>query len=350
MKPTEPVGSIHRTDSFYPEESFHLAESSQWFTHADIPALPHQLAVGWSGGADSTALLLALKQAGYAVQAWHVDHGWRDSSIHEAAALHAQANAWRIPFLSSRLARPSGKNREAEARKGRLAQFQAWQARSGIRTLCLAQHREDQAETVCLRLLQGAGVGGCRGMWRQRHFGTLRIVRPLLHVSVQSLKQALMDAGIVWFEDPSNRDMSIWRNRIRHQLFPAMQQAGIAPYDLFLRWQRQAEILAQLIDSKADALWLDMKQPNENHITLPWSVWQSCSGIVRARLLQRMVNQLFGDGATPGRRHIELAESWTIKSGRGGLDLSRCRLYRVKSCSHLQTTKAASADHHGTMI
>jgi len=330
--------------------AFDRSDSGRWLSHADVPRLPHRLAVGWSGGADSTALLLALKQAGHDVHAWHVDHAWRTSSAHEAEVLHAQARLWDIPFSSARLPEPTGKNREAEARQGRLKQFQDWHQQTGIASLCLAQHREDQAETVCMRLLQGAGAGGCQGMSRQRQFGDLRMIRPLLHVSVRDLRQALMDAGVSWFEDPSNRDMSIWRNRIRHQLFPAMQRAGLAPHDLFLRWQQQAVLLTQRLDDDVDKLWDHVGLSSAIRITLPWSIWKACPALIRARLLQRMVNQLLGGGATPGRRHIELVEFWTQKSGRGGLDLSHCRLYREKGRLHLQSTRAASADHHGAII
>lgn len=323
-----------------------LFPHSRWLTHADRPPLPKQLAVGWSGGADSTALLLALKEAGHDVQAWHVDHSWRDSSRQEAELLKQQAAGWNVTFLSACLKQPSGKNREAEARHGRLKQFQTWSQSSGISTVCLAQHRDDQAETVCMRLLQGAGAGGCQGMRYERFFSGLRILRPLLHVPVRELKAALIDANISWFEDPSNRDMSIWRNRIRHQLFPRMQQAGTAPDRLFLRWQQQAEILTARIDHEADALWPKVSQSDQTKITFPWLSWKECSSVIRARLLQRMMVQLLGDGITPGRRHIELVESWTVKSGHGGLDLSRCRLYRERGSLHLQPTKAAFAHKH----
>ncbi|WP_236075191.1 tRNA lysidine(34) synthetase TilS [Mariprofundus sp. EBB-1] len=317
-----------------------------WLMHANIPPLPQQLAVGWSGGADSTALLLALKDAGHDVQAWHVDHSWRDSSQREAELLRNKAASWGITFINGRLPSPSGKNREAEARHGRLAQFQKWGHTTGISTLCLAQHLDDQAETVCMRLLQGAGAGGCQGMRHERLFGELRIVRPLLHVPAQDLRQALIDTNISWFEDPSNRDMSIWRNRIRHQLFPRMEKAGISPQSLFLRWQQQADILIRHIDLQADALWQPTAQNAQNIITIPWLTWKSCSSVIRARLLQKMMAHLLGDGITPGRRHIELVETWTTKSGRGGVDLSRCRLYRKRGCLHLQPTRADFAHNN----
>ncbi|MFQ5519686.1 MAG: tRNA lysidine(34) synthetase TilS, partial [Mariprofundus sp.] len=298
---------------------------------------------GWSGGADSTALLLALRQAGYQVQAWHVDHGWRDSSKHESMQLAEKCAAWGIDFRSVRLAGQASSNREAEARKGRYAQFKQWAQESGVTTLCLAHHLDDQAETVCMRLLQGAGPGGCRGMRRERQMGELRIVRPLLHVSAQDLRQTLRQAGIDWFEDPSNADMSIWRNRIRQQLFPGMEKAGVSPAELFLRWQKQADDVAKKLDQATLPALHDLIQSEQYGICLPWQTWTDCSPAIRARLLQQCMARLLGEGVTPGRRHIELVELWTEKSGRGGLDLSRCRLYKERDHLHLKPVTSGFA-------
>ena len=299
--------------------------------------LPQRLAVGWSGGADSTALLLALQAEGHNVQAWHVDHGWREAAAAEAVKLAEQAEAWGIPFVAARLSGRTQRNREALARQGRYACFQDWSKQYGITTLCLAQHRDDQAETVCMRLLQGAGPAGCRGMWPERQLGDLRIVRPLLHVSGQSLRQALQQAGVRWLEDPSNTDTTIWRNHIRHRLFPAMRQAGVFPEELFMRWQQQAEDVAQRLDRAVELLWQHVSCDVPDRLSLPWQVWLGASAAVRARLLQRCMLTLLGEGVTPGRRHIELVETWTLNSGRGGLDLSRCRIYRQRDRLCLQT-------------
>ncbi len=307
-----------------------------------MPWLPRRVAVGWSGGADSTALLLALRAAGHQPEAWHVDHGWRDGSADEAAVLGDIARQWGVPFRSQRLV-AAGRNREAAARAGRLAQFRSWSEEAGIDTLCLAHHRNDQAETVCMRLLQGAGPGGCCGMRRERIMDGLRIVRPLLHVSARELRAALAAAGIAWLEDPSNRDMSIWRNRIRHRLFPAIAAAGYQPETLFLRWRGQAGRIAGLLDAAVDALLAHVTVA-ERELRMPWSLWRDCAPAVRARALQRCMALLLGDGATPGRRHILLVEAWTEKSGHGGLDLSRCRIERrgaqLYLRLHMQTATA----------
>lgn len=304
--------------------------------------LPAEVAVGWSGGADSTALLLMLQQQGYRVQAWHVDHGWRESSLAEAELLAEQARGWGIELRLARLPAPSGRNREAEARKGRYAQFEQWAELTGITVLCLGHHRDDQAETVCMRMLQGAGISGCRGMRQRRRHGRLEIFRPLLQVEAGELKAALRAAGINWLEDPSNNDMTIWRNRIRQGLFPAMQRAGVPPAELFLRWQAQAERLGQQIDCEAQLLLGDISVGNQGaqSATVPWLTWSAAAAPVRVRILQKMMAFVLGEGVTPGRRHILMIEAWTRRGGHGGLDLSRCRLLRCRKDLHLRRTAA----------
>ena len=319
------------------------ATFAAWLSNPEIPELPHKLAVGWSGGADSTALLLALKASGHDVQAWHVDHGWRESSHQESKKLAQQAKTWGVPFCSVRLSFSPQANREAEARKGRFEQFLSWSRSSGITTLCLAHNRDDQAETVCMRLLQGAGVGGCRGMQSERIYQGLRIVRPLLHVSGVALREALSAADVLWFEDPSNRDTTIWRNRIRHELFPRMADAGVDPQQLFNRWQQQAQRLARDLEAGADIVLANSSSNSDGLMGLPWADWARASVPIRARVLQRMMASTLGEGVTPGRRHIVLVEQWTARGGRGGLDLSGCRLQRRQGRLHLQPRASVCA-------
>ncbi|MDX8392507.1 MAG: tRNA lysidine(34) synthetase TilS [Mariprofundaceae bacterium] len=302
-------------------------------------SLPHRLAVGFSGGADSTALLLALAGQGHEVIAWHVDHAWSETSGALAENLKSKAAAWGIEFHSARLPSPSGKNREAEARHGRFSQFADWAAGQRVHSLCLAQHGDDQAETVCMRMLQGAGTGGCRGMQRQRDWQGLHIVRPLLHVSRSEIVAALRAANVDWVEDASNRDTTLLRNRIRHVLFPAMRMSGTDPAQLFQRWQMQAVLLQQRLNGLADAVQVDMR----NDVAIvEWHAWRDSEAAVRALLLQRMHARVFGAGAVLGRRHIELAEVWRLQGGRSGIDLTRCRLFRDRETLHLASVAVNS--------
>ncbi len=307
-----------------------LHQSHEWLDAARLSAympepLPSRLAVGWSGGADSTALLLALQSCGYEVHAWHVDHGWHPDSARQTELLAKQADAWGVRFSSVRLDMAPDRNREAEARSGRYEAFQTLAEQSGLADLALAHHRNDQAETVFMRMLQGAGVHGICGMHGIRLRGGLRLFRPFLHLSRSELVEALQQAGVNWLEDESNCDTTLWRNRLRRRTFPAMASKGVDPVGLFLRWQHQAVLVVEIIDDALGRLHFDC---TGERCSLSWQVWEGLSPVLRAYLLQRMMQQLFGEGVVAGRRHIDLMNLWMEQGGRGGLDLSRSRLMR----------------------
>lgn len=291
-------------------------------------AMPQHIAVAWSGGADSTALLMLLKDAGHAVQAWHVDHGWQPSSADVASSLALQAKAWHIPFFCKRIEKPQ-RNLEAEARQGRYAAFAALAEEQACYDLALGHHAGDQAETVCMRLLQGAGVAGCQGMRVCRQQGDLRLWRPLLGVSRSKIEDWLQARGIAWLDDPSNADTLIWRNKIRKRLFPAMQKVGVEPELLFLRWQKQAEQVQQQIVLQAQAVEVMKHSLNDDvFCAMNWQGWLEQRAPVRAYLLQQMIGLLFADGRVFGRRHILAIEAWREHGGHSWLNLSRCCLYR----------------------
>ena len=302
--------------------------------------IPQCVAVGWSGGVDSTALLLALHACGFEVYAWHVDHAWHDASAQDARVLKAQAATWGIPFQSVRLAQTHGRNREAMAREGRYRAFQSLAEQTGIWYVALAHHADDQAETVCLRMLQGAGVMGLRGMHDVHTMYGLQLYRPLLHLSHHSMQLALQDASVSWLEDASNQDVRLKRNKIRHLLFPAMEAYGETMISFWMRWQKQAKQVANRIETACDAVVL--MQDEDDVCWVAWGVWTNLALPVRVQVLQRMYALLLGVGHVLGRRHLVLIEQWRKKGGRGGLDLSKSRLSRKEGGLHLQVRAASS--------
>ncbi len=308
-------------------------------TSAIIHDMPKSLAVGWSGGVDSTALLLGLQACGYEVQAWHIDHAWHENSSRDAVQLAAQASDWQIPFLSVRLDVADGRNREAVAREGRYRGFQALAEQTGQHHVALAHHADDQAETVCLRMLQGAGVMGLRGMNNVHAMYGLQLYRPLLHVSHQTMLAALHDAGVAYLDDASNQDVSLKRNKIRHLLFPAMAACGVDGRDFWARWRLQAKQVATHIERACDAV--PLKQ-YEGVCYVSWARWQDLALPVRVQILQRMYARLLGVGHVLGRRHLDAIEQWRLKGARGGLDLSKSRLSRKEGGLHLQVRAASS--------
>jgi tRNA(Ile)-lysidine synthase len=290
--------------------------------------MPKRVAVAWSGGLDSTALVLLLLDAGFDIQLWHVDHGWSEQSGQVAAALAQQAKLWELSFHLKHTHKAKS-NIEAEARKHRYQAFTALAKETGCEHIVLGHHAEDQAETVCMRFLQGAGVAGCQGMKSVRSQQDVTLWRPLLTVPKERLKQFLICRQIEWHEDASNQDVTIWRNKIRHKLFPAMAARGVEPSVLFLRWQKQAERMQGRIEGLAQHVTLQRWQQDSTAVcAMNWDDW--CEQIlpVRVCLLQRMVGMLFADGSVLGRRHIHAIETWREQGGHGWLNLSGCCLYR----------------------
>ncbi len=190
-----------------------------------------------------------------------------------------------------------------------------------------------------MRMLQGAGVHGIRGMQQVRPRDRITICRPLLYLPQSEIAAALQAVGVAWHEDPSNEDLTLWRNRLRKEFFPAISRAGVDPVQLFTRWQYQAEKIAGLINRHLDPIDIEC---DDKGCWLDWRVWQAQPPLMRAYLLQRMMHKLFGGGVVAGRRHIEQVDAWMQKGGQGGLDLSRSRLMRKDG--RLQLYRKAQKD------
>ena len=181
------------------------------------------LLVAFSGGIDSTALLLAAAALRPDVRALHINHG-----------LHPEARAWQarcaevaaglgVAFTAVTVTvTPAGEGLEAAARRARYAAFERALEAGG--TLLLGHHQGDQAETVLMRLARGAGVRGLSGMDAVRPLGRGWIVRPWLALPKRALEGAVLAAGVPWIEDPSNDDVAHRRNFWRREVLPLIAQ------------------------------------------------------------------------------------------------------------------------------
>ncbi|MCX7033443.1 MAG: tRNA lysidine(34) synthetase TilS [Arenimonas sp.] len=196
-----------------------------------MPTLPHAphdgpVAIAFSGGLDSTVLLHlaaadpALRARG--LRALHVDHGLHPDSAHWAEACGDACAALGVAFESMRVAvQPRGDGLEAAARDARRAAFARCQRDGEL--IALAHHRDDQAETVLLRLLRGSG-DGLGAMRPLRAFGCGWLWRPLLALPRSLLHDYAVQHGLRWIEDPSNASQHHDRNFLRHQVMPMLQQ------------------------------------------------------------------------------------------------------------------------------
>ncbi len=186
-----------------------------------------RLLVALSGGVDSTALLWGMTQLAkrhdLEIHAAHLDHGLDPGSASRAAAVARLCARLDVPLRTERLGvaarRRAGESLEAAARRVRYRFLERQRRALDGRWVLTAHHADDQAETVLLRLIYGSGLGGLAGIAERRG----RIVRPLLDLWRRQLVAALGAAGLCPLEDPTNGDLSVRRNLVRHRLIPALE-------------------------------------------------------------------------------------------------------------------------------
>ena len=207
---------------------------------AFTPDLP--LAVAYSGGADSTALLLACvaKWPGQ-VHAIHIHHGLQaaadDFERHCQAVCARLAVPLRLKKVDGRHA--PGQSPEDAARRARYNAIEAVAldkyAQTAITSIAIAQHADDQIETLLLSLSRGSGLPGLSAMPATWQRAGLSYHRPLLTVSSADIRRWLAQRGVAWIEDPSNEDQQFTRNRIRSGLMPTLEAVFPQFRDTFAR-------------------------------------------------------------------------------------------------------------------
>jgi tRNA(Ile)-lysidine synthase len=198
---------------------------------ADLKAAP-ALVLAVSGGPDSIALMWLMARwrraltKGPQLIAVTVDHGLRPEAAREAREVKRLAQRLDLPHRTLRWT--GAKPRTGLPAAARLARYRllAQAARQSRATHILTAHtRDDQAETLLMRLLRGSGIAGLAAMARESERDGLRLARPLLDVSKSQLIATLKKAGIDFVDDPTNRDVNFTRPRIR-AVMPALAAEG----------------------------------------------------------------------------------------------------------------------------
>ncbi len=217
-----------------------------------------RIAVACSGGPDSMALLLLVDEwtsaRGGSTTAVIVDHRLRHGSAADArrAAAWARARGIEAAVLTRRDPLARG-GIQAAARELRYRLLERWCHDRGVLHLALAHHREDQAETVFMRLLRGSGLDGLAAMAPVAESAFVRFLRPLLDVPRLRLVATLESRGQAYLEDPSNRDPRFLRVRIRRHL-AGLGDSGLAVDRLTQLARRMRRARAALDAASAAAL------------------------------------------------------------------------------------------------
>jgi len=277
---------------------------------------PKHIAVAVSGGGDSMALCLLLKEwcttQGVNLTALTVDHGLRENSRAEAE----QVSKWMMEasichnILSWAGEKPTT-NIQDEARKARYDLMGNWCAKNNVTHLCLAHHQDDQAETFLLRLFRGSGVDGLSAMEQKagfpisdgsRNFPAL--CRPVLDVAKSRLMENLKLCKQEWIEDPSNQNENFARIKIR-SLLTLSDIDGLNSERLSLTAKRMRRVRSLLEDLTEKAESDYVTYHDLGYATLNKSFTEKLHEEISLRLLSEILQKISGGHYAP--RHNKLS-------------------------------------------
>lgn len=255
-----------------------------------------------SGGADSLALAHAC--AALAANGWgsysvcHVEHGLRgEEALRDMQAVQCACKAWGLACFTEhvQVASYAAQNRlstEDAARRLRYAALRRIAAQQGAVAIVTAHHEGDQAETLLLRLLRGAGLQGLAGMRAQQG----DIIRPLLTLPKSLLEEYCSVEGIAVCYDSTNADTAYTRNRVRLELVPYLERSfnpAVVP-----TLARTAALLAQdaeCLEQMADAAYRQLAHRQDDAVSFPVTQLTALHSAVRLRVLRRAYFELGGE-------------------------------------------------------
>uniref|UniRef100_UPI0033414052 tRNA lysidine(34) synthetase TilS n=1 Tax=Castellaniella defragrans TaxID=75697 RepID=UPI0033414052 len=252
------------------------------------------IAVALSGGADSAMLALhaarAASEAGRPLHVFHIHHGLQADADHWQAHVHRLAAHLDVSCHSLRVeVSIRGDGMESAARDARYGAFVRLAALTGVNTILLAHHRDDQAETVLLRLLRGAGPLALAAMAPEITRDGLRYLRPWLAVPRARILRCADRYGehSGWrpVDDPSNADSRYTRAALRQRLAPVLDERWPGWRDILARHARQGRELAQLVDETVRMDWAGL-DPAPDDMDFSLAAWRLLSPARQAQALR----------------------------------------------------------------
>lgn len=215
--------------------------------------------LAFSGGPDSLALLhlLLSYEKPLKLHLAHLDHGWRQESKEEAQALQKFAQTLNLPFHLKRLEQSSASsNLEALGRMERLKFFKELTLKYDFQAVLLGHHADDQSETVLKRILEGASFVKFSALQEISEIEELCLWRPLLPFCKKELAERVKKSGWQPLEDSTNLDCRFLRNRLRHEILPALSTAyGKEVQAPLYRLSQEMKELQLYLDEQLEPYW-----------------------------------------------------------------------------------------------
>lgn len=279
------------------------------------------LIVAFSGGADSVALLDLLSHLpGFKLRlvVAHLNHQLRGAeSDGDEQFAREMAMRYACPFAHVRVdvaarAGEQGRSLEETGRETRYAFLREVAGNHAATALAVGHHKGDQAETLLMRLLRGAGGSGLSGMRPKSTDGM--VVRPLLSLSRPEIEAYLQTRGLVWREDSSNTDVRFLRNRIRHELLPYLE--GCAP-DIVERLCQTAAVLAadeDVLESHTSSLFAQAVNVNASGAEVAVEVLRREPPALRKRLYRQALQTVKGDLRRISYAHLAAVDGLVLSA------------------------------------
>jgi tRNA(Ile)-lysidine synthase len=287
------------------------------------------VAVAYSAGADSTALLLAAhERCPGRVVALHVNHGLQAAADHFESTSRTACERLGMPFRSLRVqaAHAPGQSPEDAARTHRYAALARMAESAGAACVLLGQHADDQAETLLLALSRGAGLPGLAAMGERFERHGVLFGRPLLELPSKVLRDWLQAHDHAFVDDPSNADLRFTRNRIRAQLLPAWETSFPGFRPMLARSARHVAQAQALLDDLARIdlaitgtppairALQTLSRDRRGNVLRHWL--RSSAGVTASAVqLGELLDQV-DDCTTRGHRiHIKVASGFVVREG-----------------------------------
>ena len=277
-----------------------------------------KLILAVSGGPDSLAMLhiLAAIFPPESLVVAHLNHGWRTEAAEEAEFVRETAVTLQIPCHIEEtdvidLARAEGLSLEEAGRKARYEFFARLARQVGAKAIAVGHHADDQAETVLMHLLRGSGLAGLRGMLAVSPLpgaDDLWLVRPLLTTTRTEIEQYCQEHNLNPIIDPTNQDITYFRNRLRHQLLP-----HLADYNpqIAHRLQHLAAVTSadyELLERLTQEKWAEITRASSpNWVNLDKVSWRALPLSLRRSTLRQAVRHIRSDLRDVGFVPIEQA-------------------------------------------
>lgn len=292
------------------------AEHELWSPHDTI-------VVAVSGGPDSVALLrilheISLTQVPLTLICAHVNHGFRAESREEAEGVRAMAEELGLPFELAEfdipsIVKASGLGPEGAAREKRYQFLIDTAHRYGARSVALAHHADDQAETVLMRLLRGSGPSGLGGMRWRRTERNVELIRPFLRINKTSLVSLCRQEGFSYAEDASNLLTEYRRNAVRLELIPVLEAYNPRVRQSLLQLAEIAQAEDEFMEAEAVKCFDELVLGEPGKYTFNRASFAAIPSALQRRLIKLILNYLSAGTAVLDFSKIEAVRRGTLQ-------------------------------------